>query len=182
MGIRNSRASDSSVLAAQEAIKLVVALHMLRRDATLATGAAERGSAAPASLCRHSGKMIVPAAIFLMMNVLGFVALRNMCAPRGASPRRQTGRACPTRAALAGVGPRSAVAPLCIDMCGCPFAWTCAVAPLHGHVRLPLCMDMCGCTVDASARCMRAKCASVAACVQLAPRSPAPPAPVLRAR
>lgn len=76
MGIRNSRASDSSVLAAQELIKLFVASWMMVREPTYAAGVSEHGRVRFVS--SHSGKMFVPAAIFLVMNVLGFVALRNM--------------------------------------------------------------------------------------------------------
>mmetsp|Transcript_19110 Transcript_19110/g.48675 ORF Transcript_19110/g.48675 Transcript_19110/m.48675 type:complete len:370 (+) Transcript_19110:41-1150(+) len=76
LGIHLTRASDSSVLAAQEMLKLIVAGVMVRRESSFAAGAAEHG--AIGFLGGHAGKMLVPASLFLAMNILGFLALRNM--------------------------------------------------------------------------------------------------------
>eukprot|EP00307_Rebecca_sp_RCC1486_P009457 CAMPEP_0119425508 /NCGR_PEP_ID=MMETSP1335-20130426/34589_1 /TAXON_ID=259385 /ORGANISM="Chrysoculter rhomboideus, Strain RCC1486" /LENGTH=386 /DNA_ID=CAMNT_0007451077 /DNA_START=42 /DNA_END=1202 /DNA_ORIENTATION=- len=70
-------ASTSSMLALQELLKLVFSLGMMARDDRTWIGASERHSLA-AFIAGHSDKMLVPASIFLCMNILGFISLAHI--------------------------------------------------------------------------------------------------------
>lgn len=77
-GILREEWSMASVLGVGELIKFLVSLAAIR--ASTANSEAPEGplSERVSFLLRHSGKMAVPAGLYLAMNMLGFVALRRV--------------------------------------------------------------------------------------------------------
>lgn len=77
-GILKEDWSMASVLGAGEAIKFVVSLAAIGSSASASEAPEGPLSERTCYLLRHSAKMAVPAVLYLMMNMLGFVALRRV--------------------------------------------------------------------------------------------------------
>lgn len=78
--IQHSQASTTSILAGQELIKLIISAYFVWSDPTTRKGIQEHGDSVARFVFQHSAKMVVPAAMYLVMNVLGFVALAHISA------------------------------------------------------------------------------------------------------
>lgn len=78
--IQHSQASTTSILAGQELIKLFVSAYFVWADPNTRKAIREHGDSATRFVFQHSAKMVVPAAMYLVMNVLGFVALAHISA------------------------------------------------------------------------------------------------------
>lgn len=78
--VRHSKATTSSILAAQELLKLLASCAVLRSDPATVRAAREHSGGVRAFVFQHSFKMIVPASMYLVMNILGFIALAHISA------------------------------------------------------------------------------------------------------
>ncbi|KAJ1623652.1 nucleotide-sugar transporter-domain-containing protein [Pavlovales sp. CCMP2436] len=78
--IRHSQASTPSILATQELIKLTVSAYVMTRDSATWSGIEAKQGSKLGFVFQHSLKMIVPATMYLIMNILGFIALRHISA------------------------------------------------------------------------------------------------------
>jgi len=77
-GILHQTYSFSSVLGAGEAIKFVISLCMIARRADASESPAGPLHTRTSWLLMRSGKMAVPAVLYLAMNMLGFVSLQRV--------------------------------------------------------------------------------------------------------
>lgn len=75
--VSHDQATTSSMLALGELIKLVTSFSMMLRDVRTVEGRKEYGSLF-GFVSAHSSKMLVPASIFLCMNILGFISLAHI--------------------------------------------------------------------------------------------------------
>ncbi|KAG8468507.1 hypothetical protein KFE25_013590 [Diacronema lutheri] len=78
--IRHSQASTPSILALQEVFKLAASSYVLATDPATVRAADEHPRGRAAFVFQHSAKMLLPAVIYLVMNILGFVALARISA------------------------------------------------------------------------------------------------------
>lgn len=79
-GIKHTRATTSSILMLQELMKLLASAAVMSTDSATIKAAVDHDGGHCSFVFQHSAKMIVPASMYLVMNILGFIALAHISA------------------------------------------------------------------------------------------------------